>query len=164
MDWQTLLSAMIAGARPVLPQFAAIAALMLVVGCPIPGRGPRLLQRRDPWRRFKHEPRRVVMSRAGNRCEGPSFLVWGRCDEAATDADHVYPWSRSGPTIPSNGQALCRGHNRNKAAMWPPWWYVLSLERRRRSYFPSGADVRVSTRMTDADRAARIPKPRKPLG
>ena len=155
MEWETLLAAMLAGFIPVLPYFAAMGAVFLVVGCPMPGRGPRFFQRRDPWRRFKYEARRVVMSRADQRCEGTAFLVWGRCSETATDADHVYPWSRGGPTVPNNGQALCSGHNRNKGAMRPPWWYVLSLERRRRSYFPPGADVRVSALMGDSDREAR---------
>ena len=84
------------------------------------------------------------MARAGGRCEGAVFLAWGRCPDEATEVDHVYPWSRGGPTIPANGQALCRGHNRSKGAMRPSWWYVLSLEHRRRRYFPSGLEVRVS--------------------
>ncbi len=73
----------------------------------------------------------------------------------ATEADHVYPWSRGGPTIVSNGQALCSGHNRSKAAMRPAWWYLLSLERRRRTYFPPDADVKVSASMSAADLEAR---------
>ena len=156
VEWDELLGAVLAGFIPFLPQFAAIGALLLVVGAPLPGRGPRTFQRQDPWRRFKHEARRVVMSRAGHRCEGPVFLAWGRCNEVATEADHVYPWARGGPTVPSNGQALCRGHNRNKGSWRPPWWYVLSLERRRRSYFTPGEDVRVSALMSAADREARL--------
>jgi hypothetical protein len=57
--------------------------------------------------------------------------------------------------VPSDGQALCSGHNKNQGAMRPPWWYLLSLERRRRSYFPPRADVRVFATMSDADRQAR---------
>lgn len=95
------------------------------------------------------------MSRASGRCEGQVFLAWGRCREAATEADHVYPWSRGGPTVLSNGQALCSAHNRRKSNMRPPWWYVRALERRRAAYFPAGADLRVMARMNDVDRAAR---------
>ena len=50
-----------------------------------------------------------------------------------------------------NGQALCKAHNRSKGASTPPWWYVLGLERRRRSYFPVDADVRVLAVMSDVD-------------
>jgi hypothetical protein len=38
--------------------------------------------------------------------------------------------------------------------MKPPWWYVLALEHRRRSYFPPGNDVRVSAAMSAAELAA----------
>ena len=69
--------------------------------------------------------------------------------------DHVFPWSRGGPTVVANGQALCAGHNRSKKAMTPPWWYVLSLERRRRTYFPQGVDVRVFAVMTAEESVTR---------
>lgn len=155
MGWDEFLPVLIAGVTPVLPQFALIAAVVAVIGAPLPGRGPRLFQRQDPWRRFKYGSRDIVMSRAGHRCEGAVFLAWGRCTEAATDVDHVYPHVRGGPTVPSNGQALCRGHNKHKGAMRPPWWYVLSLENRRRSYFPAGTDVRVFATMSDSEIPAR---------
>ncbi|GAA3608144.1 HNH endonuclease [Agrococcus terreus] len=131
-----------------------IMILLIVVNAPIPGRGPRSAKR-DPWRGFKYAPRAAVLHRAGGRCEGSAFLAWGRCDEPATDVDYVYPWSKGGPTVTSNGQALCRGHNRNKSAWTPPWWYVVTLERRRRSYFPAGIPVEVRAVMTDEERAAR---------
>ena len=85
MDWGKLLAAVFAGLAPVLPQLIGGAAFLLVLVSPMPGRGPRAFQRPDPWRRFKYEARRVVMSRAGHRCEGAVFLAWGRCSEAATD-------------------------------------------------------------------------------
>ncbi len=97
MDWGRLISTLAAGVAPVLPQLLAVLAAILVISCPLPGRGPRLFQRAGPWRVFKYETRRQVMSRAGHRCEGAVFLAWGRCREAATEADHVYPWSRGGP-------------------------------------------------------------------
>lgn len=155
MDWWTVFATVVNGLLPVLPQFAGIACFLVVLQAPVPGRGPQRSQGRDPWRRFKYESRRVVMERAGNRCEGAVFLAWGRCREPAAEADHVYPWSRGGATIVSNGQALCRGHNRNKGAMKPAWWYLLSLERRRRTYFPPGVDVRVTASMTPDDLALR---------
>ena len=155
MDWASILTAVLKGLIPFLPHYVAIFAIVFFVAGPLPGRGPRFLQRQDEWRRFKHDARRIVMSRAGHRCEAPVFLVWGRCQEEATEADHVYPHSRGGPTLPSNGQALCRGHNRSKAALRPPWWYVLGLEHRRRAYFPEGADRRIRARLTSADRTAR---------
>ena len=155
MQWDKFLASLLTGLLPVLQQFVLIAAVIIAIASPLPGRGPRLFQVQDSWRRFKCASRGVVMSRAGHRCEGAVFLVWGRCKEAATEADHVYPHARRGPTVPSNGQALCRGHNKHKGAMRPPWWYLLSLEHRRRSYFPAGADVRVFATMSDPELQAR---------
>ena len=102
-----------------------------------------------------YEPRRTILALAGDRCEGSLLLGLGRCRRGATDVDHIYPWSKNGPTIVSNGAALCRDCNRTKSNKTPPWWLVLSLERRRRAYYPAGTSVRVSGAMTDADRAAR---------
>ncbi|WP_460791519.1 HNH endonuclease [Nocardioides maradonensis] len=133
----------------------SVGMLVLVAVCPLPGRGPRVLQRRDPWRGFKYAARRAVMDRAGGQCEAPAFLVWGRCRDTAAEADHIYPWSKGGPTVFSNGQALCRRHNRRKSNLRPPWWYVLSLERRRLSYCDSGTEVHVLARMNPEERAAR---------
>lgn len=147
--------AMFEGLRPLLPILIPLGVFAFVLACPLPGRGPELLQRRDPWRGFRFAVRRAVMDRAGDRCEGPVFLAWGRCNSSATEVDHVYPWSRSGPTIVSNGQALCRDHNRRKSNLRPPWWYVLALERRRADYCPPGSEVRVLARMTAGEKAAR---------
>lgn len=143
------------------PIVVPIALAMLVLAMPMPGRGPRAFQRRDPWRGFKYGPRRTVFARAQGRCEAARFIVWGRCPSPATEADHVYPWSRSGPTVLSNGQALCRGHNRSKSNLRPPWWYVRGLERRRAAYFPADADRRVVARMSAEDRAARQARSRR---
>ncbi|MBA3020730.1 HNH endonuclease [Propionicimonas sp.] len=156
MDWAKLLTAAFSGIGPMLPPVIGIFALIYALVLPIPGRGPRILQKQDPWRRFKGDARRQIMARAGNRCEGARFLSWRRCPDPATEADHVYPWSRYGPTTPSNGQALCSGHNRSKGAMRPPWWYLLALEHRRRSYFPPDADVRVQARMRNAELATHL--------
>lgn len=164
MAWERILWAFVAGIRPILPQLSLIFLAVLALTCPIPGRGPRLRQRLDPWRLFKGETRRAVIARAGGRCEGAVFFGWGRCPDAATEVDHVYPWSRGGPTMPGNGQALCRGHNRRKAAMRPPWWYVLSLEHRRRSYFPTDADVRVSGKASAGELAQHTVAPKREVG
>lgn len=154
LDWGSLLGSLFDGIRPFLPLLIGIVALLTVLRFPMPGRGPGR-QGRDPWRGYRFEARRRVLDRAGGRCEGTAFLVWGRCDQAATEVDHVYPWSRGGATIVGNGAALCRHHNRAKSSWPPPWWYVQSLERRRRAYFPAGEDVRVVAAMSEADRAAR---------
>ncbi|WP_137292847.1 HNH endonuclease [Nocardioides dongxiaopingii] len=101
------------------------------------------------------------MGRAGGRCEGSLVLLWGRCSRPAEEADHVYPWSRGGATVSSNGQALCHRCNRSKANTRPAWWYIVGLERRRRTYFPPGCDVRVSAAMSAADRRLRSSVPRR---
>lgn len=161
MPWERIPEAFLAGILPMLPQLCLIFLALLVLTCPIPGRGPRLFQRQDPWRLFKGDARRAVMARAGGRCEGAVFFGWGRCPDAAIEVDHVYPWSRGGPTITANGQALCRGHNRRKAAMRPPWWYVLSLEHRRRGYFPTDADARVSGKISASELAQHTTAPKR---
>lgn len=137
------------------PSLVAMAAIGLVLFGPMPGHGPGYPRRRDSWRSFRFDARRVVMARAGQRCEGPLFFAWGRCRELATEVDHVYPWSKGGATVLSNGQAMCHSHNRAKSSITPAWWYVLSLERRRRKYFPEGTDVKVHAAMGPGDREAR---------
>lgn len=93
---------------------------------------------RDPVRRFTRGDKAVIVRRAGGQCEhhGWSF---GRC--RATDnleADHVHPHSRGGWTNISNGQALCKRHNRLKRASVPYWWQLRGLAKRRVRYFPAG--------------------------
>ena len=152
--WSTATNAFLTIVGPHLWWLVPMLLLIAVLRFPMLGRGPSS-SNRDPWRGFKFGPRATVLQRAGGQCEAPVLLAWGRCDAPAVEVDHVVPWSRGGPTVPSNGQALCRAHNRSKGAMVPPWWYVLGLERRRRTYFPEGADVRVLAVMDDAERAAR---------
>jgi hypothetical protein len=60
--------------------------------------------------------------------------------------------------VVSNGQALCKRHNGIKGGKTPEWWYIRQLEKRRRTYFPEGSDVRVFAVMTESDVAARHPK------
>lgn len=155
----SVLSALWDGLRPQMPLLAVSVVVVVLLAAPLPGRGPRMFTGKDPWRGYRFGLRGAVMRRAGGRCEAAAFLAWGRCREAATQVDHVYPWSRGGPTIVSNGQALCRDHNRRKSNLRPPWWYVLALECRRAGYFPPGVDVRVRGRMSPSERAARLTRP-----
>jgi hypothetical protein len=152
--WSLLVSGLWPVLAPHLWWLVPLLVLVVVLRFPMLGRGPNST-RRDPWRGFKFAARRAVLDRAGGLCEAPIFLAWGRCAEPAVEVDHVVPWSRGGPTVVSNGQALCRQHNRSKGALVPPWWYVLGLERRRRSYVPPGFDVRVMAAMDASERAAR---------
>ena len=139
--------------EPMAPMLVTMLVVGIALAAPFPGRAPH--GKRDPWRSFKYGARREVIERAGERCESQLVLMWGRCGEAATDADHVYPWSKGGPTVVSNGQALCRSHNARKGSRTPPWWMLVGLERRRKVYFPEGADPRVFARMNQSDRALR---------
>jgi hypothetical protein len=152
------LSAIVTGltavAGPNLWWMGPLIVAVVVLRFPMPGRGPRS-SRRDPWRGFKYAARAEVFARAGDRCEGAAFFAWGRCGRIAFEVDHVYPHSKGGPTVVRNGQALCHGHNSRKGSMTPAWWYILTLERRRRSYFPEGSDVRVFAVMTAGDMEAR---------
>ena len=154
IDFGVLIGGIFDGVKPFLPILIPILLLLLILIMPLPGRGPGT-HRRDPWRGFKYEARRAVLSMAGDRCEGPILLAWGRCRQPAAEVDHIYPWSKGGATVVSNGQALCKGHNQSKSNLTPPWWYVLSLERRRRRYYPADATVRVAAAMTPSDKTAR---------
>ncbi|GAA1424386.1 HNH endonuclease signature motif containing protein [Agrococcus citreus] len=162
--WVLVYGPMFAAVAPYVPWVAAVIVALAVIRCPLFTRHP-VLPRRDPWRTFKYAPRAAVMERAAGRCEAAAFYVAGRCSARATEVDHIFPWSRGGPTVESNGQALCRPHNRSKGRKVPAWWYLLLLERRRRTYFPAGVDVRVLARMSVEDRAARsqprLPEPRR---
>ena len=154
VDWHAVLGSMWQGIQPALPYLAPLLILLIILTMPLPGRGPGS-RKRDPWRVFKYDARRAVLARAGNRCEAAALVFVLRCPTEAAEADHVYPWSKGGATVISNGQALCRGHNRSKSNLTPPWWYVLLLERRRRNYFPADASVRVSGAIGAADKATR---------
>jgi hypothetical protein len=155
MDGGTAMGGVLNAFSPAVPWVIGLVLLRIVVFSPLPGRGPGLRRSRDVWRGFKFEARRTVMARAASRCEGSIFIAWGRCRQVAVEVDHVYPWANGGATIISNGQALCRDHNRRKSSLTPPWWYVLSLERRRRNYFPMDVDVKVRALMGPAERDAR---------
>ena len=99
--------------------------------------------------------RTAVWYRDHGRCEHCGESVQGQWE-----MDHIYPWSRGRPTIPTNGQALCGDHNRRKGAMRPPWWYVLSLERRRRRYFPPDEDVQVDGKISAGELAQHTAAPK----
>ena len=147
-----------ASKREVRVEYVVVAVVLLVVliafVAPLPGRGPGSI-RRHPWTVYKLQLRDRVLERAGGRCEAPLFLAWGRCANEATEGSHVYPYARGGPTFLSNAQALCARHFRRRSRMRPPWWYLLTLENRRRGYFPEGEEVRVYARMADERRTFR---------
>jgi 5-methylcytosine-specific restriction endonuclease McrA len=95
---------------------------------------------RDPVRRFSRPDKAVLLARAGNRCEHHGWLS-GRCRTVERlEADHVHPWSRGGWTHVSNGQILCRAHNRDKRAAIPWDRQLRRLAERRGAYYPAGAD------------------------
>jgi hypothetical protein len=95
---------------------------------------------KDPQRSFTQAQRAAIFSRCGGRCEHHWPIV-GRCRSAATHADHVWPWSKGGPTTLANAAGLCAFHNLSKGSRRPSIAYIRRLERRRRSYFPPGEPV-----------------------
>lgn len=78
IDFGVLLGGVFDGMKPFLPILIPFIVLIIILAVPLPGRGPGF-QPRDPWRSFKFEARRVVLTLAGSRCEGPLFFAWGRC-------------------------------------------------------------------------------------
>lgn len=111
---------------------------------------------RDPVRRFSRTDKAALLYRAGDRCEHHGWVV-GRCKAVdRLEADHVHPWSRGGWTHISNGQILCRAHNREKRAAIPWDRSLRRLAERRAGYFPPGAEpvvVRRQPRGTARTRA-----------
>jgi hypothetical protein len=98
---------------------------------------------RDPRRTFSRADKAHLLERVGHRCERHSWLL-GRCrGTEALQADHVHPHSRGGATDVANGQALCKRHNKRKAARAPWTWELDRLARRRESYFAPGTPTAV---------------------
>jgi 5-methylcytosine-specific restriction endonuclease McrA len=93
---------------------------------------------RDPVRRFTREDKAELLRRAGGRCERHGWIT-GRCKATAgLQADHVHPHSRGGWTNISNGQALCKRHNRSKSAAIPFNWQLKRIAKHRAAYYPPG--------------------------
>lgn len=125
--------------------------VVLLVALLIPGlvRSARVAMHtgpRDPVRRFTRADKQLLLTYAGNRCEhhGP---FGHRC--RATDrleADHVHPHSRGGWTHLSNGQILCKAHNREKNAAIPWNRSLRRLAERRGSYYPESVERAVVRR------------------
>lgn len=153
--WGDILESLWDGVAQVAPQAVPVLLVAVLVWLPMPGRGPGVLSRRDWSSVFSPSVKLHIFDRAGGRCEAAGLVVWGRCRGAAQEADHVYPWSKSGPSVVSNGQALCAKHYRRKFDLTPPWWYVWGLEHRRLDYFPTGVDVRVLPPVEDDSEVAR---------
>jgi 5-methylcytosine-specific restriction endonuclease McrA len=103
----------------------------------------------DPQRDFPAHLRRQAFDLAGGRCEYTSVL-WLRCSAVAQHADHLHPWSKGGATTLANCVASCAPHNLSKGAKILSPQQVWALERRRRRYFPPGADVRAGERYQGA--------------
>jgi 5-methylcytosine-specific restriction endonuclease McrA len=64
-------------------------------------------------RHFTKNQRRMLLWLSGGLCQ--------LCDKRLTDefhADHVRPYSKGGPTITINGQALCAKCNLKKGPKW----------------------------------------------
>ncbi len=101
------------------------------------GRTGHYRGQRDPQRAFTASQRELIFERCGRQCEHIGLL--GRCNAAAVEADHVFPWAKGGATSLSNAQGLCRAHNRQKSAKVPSRSAIRRLERRRAAYFPPGA-------------------------
>jgi hypothetical protein len=125
----------------ILFAFAAAGATLGFVRSIIHGGHPR-----DPVRRFARLDKAQILRRAGGRCEHNGWIS-GRCRATqALEADHVHPWSRGGQTAVTNGQALCKRHNREKRATIPFGWQLRALEKRRATYFPPGVSGTVIRR------------------
>jgi 5-methylcytosine-specific restriction endonuclease McrA len=126
------------------PWLGALLAVLVVRACVRAARALiHSVHARDATRTFSRAEKIAILSRAGGRCEQHSWVA-GRCGETVgLEADHVHPHSRGGWTALANGQALCRRHNKAKAARVPWGWELDRLNRRRADYFPAGVATRV---------------------
>jgi hypothetical protein len=128
------------------PWIGALLAVVVIVGTvrfarSIIHNGPR-----DPVRRFSRADKTIILYRAGGQCEH-HYGIFGRCQATEKlEADHIHPHSRGGWTNISNGQALCKQHNREKRATVPFNRQLRALEKRRADYFPNSADGSVVRR------------------
>ncbi len=126
------------------PWLGALLVLLLVNA--VVRRIPGLLhgrRARDPQRCFVRADKRILLERAGRRCEHHPWLG-RRCRTTENlQADHVHPHSRGGSTTVANGQALCPRHNTRKANRVPWTWDLDRLARRREGYFPAGMSTTV---------------------
>lgn len=127
------------------PWLLAPVAVSLLVCVVLASPAGGACESRDPRRGFTVAERRAAFERAGLRCEHKSIL-WHRCTNTPTQGDHIYPWSRGGRTAMSNQQALCPFHNSRKSGSVPTRMYILRLQWRRRSYFPTGESLQVRWR------------------
>lgn len=112
---------------------------------------------RDPQRLYSVDQKREMIRLCGGRCEHKTWWL-PRCRGAAEHADHIVPWSKGGATSVSNGQMLCAYHNLLKSNWMPSRTYIVRLERRRRGYFPDGANPLVESRIGVPP---RTPRPRQ---
>lgn len=109
---------------------------------------------RDPVRRFTRTEKAMLLGRAGHQCEHHGWPV-GRCTSTEQlEADHVHPWSRGGWTHVSNGQILCRAHNRAKSAAVPFDRSLRRISERRTTYYPQGVNGSIVRRQTARSRKA----------
>jgi hypothetical protein len=100
----------------------------------------------DPVRLFTRADKQILLERAGHRCEHHA-LIGGRCAaRERLEADHVHPHSRGGWTHITNGQILCRSHNRAKSAGIPWNRSLRKLAERRAVYYPAGVNGTVRRR------------------
>jgi hypothetical protein len=136
--WRAFAHGLWAGvtASPWTVAVAAVFVLLVVVRLVHGVAHPR--SNRDPVRRFSRHDKGELLRRAGGRCERYGWVT-GRCKvTTGLEADHVHPHSRGGWTNVSNGQALCRRHNRSKSAMIPFNWQLRGIAKRRVAYYPPG--------------------------
>lgn len=92
---------------------------------------------RDPVRCFSRSDKALLLAWSGHRCEHHG--LFGRCEATERlEADHIHPHSRGGWTRVSNGQILCRAHNRAKRANIPWDRSLRKMSERRAAYYPAG--------------------------
>lgn len=108
----------------------AIAASGILLLAMLTGRKRR---HRDSKRFYSWPEKQVLIRQAAGRCEHKPPL-WTRCPARGTQADHLVPWSRGGPTELWNGQLLCHRHNQRKSNRVPSALYRWRLQRRRTKY------------------------------
>lgn len=95
----------------------------------------RASQARDPRRMYSAHDRQIGFERAGAQCEYARWFLW-RCTRTAEHGDHFIPWSQGGATTMANFVASCPRCNTSKGAKMPALIDRVTLQSRRRGYFP----------------------------
>jgi hypothetical protein len=101
----SVLTPLLDGLRACVPLFVLLGILLDLLASPLPGEVLECFSAVIRGAASSSQPgERSSPGHRSMRSTDASRV--GRCHDSATEADHVYAWSRGGPTVVSSGRAL----------------------------------------------------------